>query len=394
MSIIEPGTASAGLIARVRALLTKPNETWGVIADEPATEGGLFRGYVIPLAAIPAVAGTVGLIVFGVGALGFSFRPSPLWAVMSGLLGFAMSLLMVWLSARVINALAPNFGGTTDPTRAAKVAAYSPTAYWVSGIVTLFPMLGVLALVGAVWSLLLLHKGLGRLMGAPPERAVTYTAAVAVLMIVLGVVAGAVTGSITSAGMMAGGVLGSSAKVDLPGQGSVDLGELQKKADQIAAAAKAVESGEGPPATSPEALQAMLPASVGAFARVRVSTGSGGVAGFEGSQAEGEYARGESRLKLSVTDVGAAGALAGLAGAFDARKTEETATGYEKVGVIDGRLTQEKYDRAAKSGEYGVMVGERFMVQADGSGVSMDELKAAVGAVDARKLEAMAKADR
>jgi hypothetical protein len=34
------------------------------------------------------------------------------------------------------------------------------------------------------------------------------------------------------------------------------------------------------------------------------------------------------------------------------------------------------------------------MVQAEGDGVGMDELKAAVGAVDARKLEAIAEAER
>lgn len=345
----------------------------------------------IPLAAIPAVASTVGLIVFGVGALGVSFRPSPLWAVMSGLLGFALSLLMVWLSARVINALAANFGGTADPIRAAKVAAYSPTAYWALGIVTLFPMLAVLTLLGAIWSLLLLHKGLGRLMGSPPERALTYTAAVAVVMFVLGLAAGAVSGTLTSMGMMSGAVPGVSAKVGIPGQGSVDLGELQSAAEKAAAAAKAVQSGEGPPATDTETLKALLPASVGSFAREQMSTGSGGMGGFEGSQAEATYAKAGASLKLSVTDVGAAGALAGLAGAFDARKTEETATGYEKVSVIDGRLTQETYDRTARRGEYGVMVGERFMVQAEGEGVSMDELKAAVGAVDRGRLEAMAK---
>jgi hypothetical protein len=301
---------------------------------------------------------------------------------------------MVWLSARVIRALAPNFGGAADPVRAAKVAAYSPTAYWVLGIVTLFPMLAVLALLGAIWSLFLLHKGLGRLMGAPPERALAYTAAVAVVMFILGLLAGGVAGAVTSTGVMSGAVPGVGGKVEIAGQGSVDLGELQSAAEKAAAAARAVQSGEGPPPTSTEALQAMLPAVVGGFTRESVKTGSGGVAGFEGSQAEGVYTRGAARLTLSVTDVGAAGALAGLAGAFDARKTEETATGYEKVGVIDGRLTQETYDRAARRGEYGVMIGERFMVQAEGDGVGMDELKAAVGAVDARKLEAIAEAER
>jgi hypothetical protein len=55
-------------------------------------------------------------------------------------------------------------------------------------------------------------------------------------------------------------------------------------------------------------------------------------------------------------------------------------------------MTQESYDRTTKHGEYGVLVGQRFMVHAEGDGVTMDELKAAVGAVDAGRLEGLAKA--
>ena len=47
-------------------------------------------------------------------------------------------------------------------------------------------------------------------------------------------------------------------------------------------------------------------------------------------------------------------------------------------------------DRAAKTGKYGVLVGGRFMVQADGS-ASIDDLRNAVNAVDAGRLEALAK---
>ena len=63
-----------------------------------------------------------------------------------------------------------------------------------------------------------------------------------------------------------------------------------------------------------------------------------------------------------------------------------------RSGMVGGRMTQESYDRQARSGEFSVLVGERFMVQANGDGVSMDDLKAAVGSVDQGKLEALAKA--
>jgi hypothetical protein len=85
------------------------------------------------------------------------------------------------------------------------------------------------------------------------------------------------------------------------------------------------------------------------------------------------------------------GALAGMTGAMNIEANEETATTYERVGKVNGRMTTEKYDRSARSGEYGFLVGDRFMVQATGQGVTMEQLKAATGSVDVRRLEALAR---
>ena len=59
MSVVEPGSAGAGLVARVIAILTKPRETWDEIDAESSDIGGIYRGYVAPLAAIPAVCGAI-----------------------------------------------------------------------------------------------------------------------------------------------------------------------------------------------------------------------------------------------------------------------------------------------------------------------------------------------
>ena len=44
-------------IARVKAILGTPRTEWPVIASEPATIGGIYKDYVLMLAAIPAVFG-------------------------------------------------------------------------------------------------------------------------------------------------------------------------------------------------------------------------------------------------------------------------------------------------------------------------------------------------
>ena len=389
MSVVEPGTAGAGLIGRVKDILTKPAATWDVIDGERPSVGSLYTGYVMPLAAIPAVAQAIGMTVFGAGAFGIVVKWSPVTAIVQAILTFVLSLVVVYVLALVIEALAPNFGGTKDRIQALKVAAYSYTAAWVAGIFAIFPMISLLALLGGLYSLFLLYLGLPKLMKTPEDKALPYTAVVVLVAIVVSFIIAMVMGSVammTGAGANALGAAQVSGTVKLPGgEGSVDLGKLQ-------AAAKALESGEAGPVTDPDSLKAYLPASVAGFTRGDVSASSGGAAGIEGSEAEAEYARGDATLRLQVTDLGQAGALAGLAGSFKVKSSKETATGYEKMGVVNGRMTQESYDREAKSGEYSVLVGERFMVHARGDGVTMDELKAAVNAVGLPRLEAAAKA--
>lgn len=394
MSVIEPGAASAGLVARVKAILLKPEETWAVIDGEPATIGGLYRSYVIPLAAIPAVCGLIGMLVFGIGGFGISFRPSPVWAVAQAVVQFGLTLAMCYVMALIIEGLAPSFGGVKDRTQAFKVAAYASTASWVAGVFSLVPALGVLGLLGALYSLFLLFKGLPRVMKTPEDRAAPYTAVVVIVAIVVGVIIALATSSIASLGrgLTPPGAIGSvSGTVKVPGGGEMDLAKLEAASKAMEAAAKRADSGEMV-ATDPEALKAYLPAAIAGFAREELSASSGGAAGIQGSQAEGRYTKGEASLRLQVTDLGAAGALAGMASAFNVKSSKETATGYEKVGMVGGRMTQESYDRQARHGEYSVLVGDRFMVAAEGDGVTMEDLKAAVGAIDQKRLEGLAKA--
>ena len=387
MSVVEPGSAGAGLVQRVKDILLKPAATWDVIDGERPTVASLYTGYIMPLAAIPAIAQVIGMTVFGAGAFGIVVKWSPVTAVVQGLLMYVLSLAMVYVLALIIDGLAPSFGGTKDQNQALKVAAYSYTAGWVAGVFSIFPALSILGLVG-LYSLFLLYVGLPKLMKAPQDKALPYTGVVILVAIVIGIVVMMVLGSVATLTGAGRGVMDGaqvSGTMKLPGgEGSVDLGKLQ-------AAAKAIENSEAVTATDPDALKAYLPASVAGFTRTEVSASTASAAGIEGSQAEAQYTRGESNLKLQVTDIGQAGALASIAGAVNMKSSKETATGYEKTGVVDGRMTQESYDRQAKSGEYSVLVGERFMVEASGNGVTMDELKAAVEAVGISRLEAAAK---
>ena len=388
MSVVEPGSAGAGLVGRVKDILLKPSATWDVIDGEQPSVGSLYTGYVMPLAAIPVICTLIGSLVFGIGGFGFSYKPTIAFAVVNAVMSYGLSLAMVYIMALIIEALAPNFQGTKDRLQALKIAAYFPTAAWVAGVFGLLPALNIVAIVGGLYSLYLLYFGLPKLMKTPQEKALPYFIVVLIAAIVASIVIGIAAGAVAG---LTGGAGAVSGVVKVPGGGEVDLGKLEAASKRMEAAAKQVEAGTAT-ATDPEALKAYLPASVAGFTREEVSASSSGAGGYEGSQAEARYTKGGASLRLEVSDLGAAGALAGMATAFNVKSSKETATGYEKVGKVGGRMTQESYDRQSKSGEYSVLVADRFMVQAKGDGVTMDELKAAVGAVDQGRLEGLAKA--
>jgi hypothetical protein len=393
MTIVDPGSTGANIMARVKSILLQPKATWGVIDGEPATVAGLYRGYAIPLAAIAPICGLLGSLLFGHGSMfGVTFRPNPVWAIVQAVIQYGLSLAMIYVMALIIDGLAPNFGGTRNQTQAFKVATYASTASWVGGVFLLLPALAPLTVLTGLYSLYLLYLGLPRLMKVEEDKAVGYTALVVVVAVVLSIVIGAVVGAISGMAHMMSPMASSGAvsgAIKTPA-GSIDLGKLEAASKQMEATQKAAANGELK-LTDPEVLKAYLPGTVAGYARTGVSAESGGAGGMGASTAKGVYQRGDATMNLSVVDMGAMGALGGMAGAFNLQSSHEENGRYEKVGKVDGRMTTESYDRNSKHGEYSVMVGSRFMVQAEGDNVSIDELKAAVSSIDAGRLEGLAK---
>jgi Yip1 domain len=187
-----------GLVDRVKNILLNPRQEWSVIDTEPATVGELYTGYIVPLAAIPPVAQAIGYSVFGVSVPFLGTYRTPIGSALSGaLVTYVLTLAGTYVLALIIDALAPNFGGTKSQIQALKVAAYSSTASWVAGIFALIPGLRFLSILG-LYSLFLLYLGLPVLMKTPPEKALGYTVVVILAAIVLFLVVGLVAGRFMS----------------------------------------------------------------------------------------------------------------------------------------------------------------------------------------------------
>lgn len=189
------------LVQRVSDILLKPQATWTAIAAEDSTPASLTTGYVLPLAAIAPVATLIGSTVFGMNLGGVTMRVPIVSAVVTAVLSFAMAIALMFVMARVVDMLAPNFGSKANPNQAFKLMAYSATAGMVGGIVGIVPALGVLGLIAALYSIYLLYLGLPALMQCPADKQVAFTAVIVVCMLVVSLVMGLVIGLVTPSPM-------------------------------------------------------------------------------------------------------------------------------------------------------------------------------------------------
>jgi len=191
------------LQSRVIGILTTPADEWRTVATEPADVAGLLRDYAAPLAAIPAVCSFIGLTVIGMPA-GFygRFRVGPVRGFVNMVLTFVMGLVGAWIAALVVEKLAPTFQSRGNTAQALKLVVYAMTPVWVAGVLHLVPVLGVLTILAALYSIYLFYLGLPLVMNTPTAQVIPYMVVSAVVVIVVSLVLGAVTTAVAGVGAM------------------------------------------------------------------------------------------------------------------------------------------------------------------------------------------------
>jgi hypothetical protein len=403
------------LIARAKAILFTPKTEWPVIAGEPATPPDLYKNYIVILAAIPAVFSFLKLSVVGVSV---PFAGTIRYGVGMGLtslvVGYVLSLVMVYVMALIIDALAPSFGGQKDRTQALKTVAYAYTASWIAGFGQIIPGLWMLiAIAGGIYSIYLLYLGLPNTMKCPPEKAAGYTAVAIIVAIVLSIVIGMVVGAVVGTGsFMRGGsfTVGDSSS-DVKFDKDSPLGKLEQYTRNMEQASKKLEAAQGSgnsnaqadalktmmgaalgggnvEALAPDRLKPFVPESLAGLPRKDVSVERNNAMGMQISEAHATYGNDAGRsVRLEITDTGTAKGLLAFAGWAGMEGEKQSSSGYEKTYRADGRLIHEEW--SGSSGEYTVVLGDRFTVELKGDADNIDQLKAALGELDLAALEAL-----
>ena len=183
---------------RVTKLLKEPAKEWVVIEAEPTTTERLYRSYIAPLAAIPAIAGFIGMTIIGfsVPFVG-TYRESFPRGLSNMIVSFVLSLVLVYVAALIVNKLAPTFQSTPDDLRALKLVAYSQTPAWIAGVLYVIPALGPIAIIGGLYAIYLFYLGLPVMMKTPQDKVIPYMAVSAVVVIGLSIVIVVISAAIT-----------------------------------------------------------------------------------------------------------------------------------------------------------------------------------------------------
>jgi hypothetical protein len=400
----QASALARGIVARVKAILLTPNTEWPVIAAERSTASDIYLRYVAPLAAIGVIATLLGQTLIGtsVGPLGM-VRVGILPGIAHAVLFFALTFLQVFLIAWLVDVLAPSFGGQRDPLAALKVTAYSFTPGWVAAILNIVPVLGLLGVLAALYGLYLLYLGLPVLMRCPKDKAIGYTVVLVICAIVLSVLVTMLsTCAVAGLGFAGMGALGRHTfnETVARSESSAATKEDATAAAATAAAAitamgQAVGGGKDVQPVDFHELKAMLPASLPGMQRTEASGQGGEAMGIKGSSATARYSDGKTaQITIEIADLGSIAGLAAVAGKFNPSLEKETATGYERVRRVDGQLVHERYDRAARSGEMGVLVADRFSVSVEGSGIDAAALNTALKSIDLTSLASIVTAKR
>lgn len=400
------------LTARVKNILVTPDTEWPVIAAETTPTKDLVLSYVLPLAAIGAIAGFIGgsLIGMSLPYMG-TYRVPIVSGLVSAIFALVMAVAGVFLLAFIINALAPTFGGEKNQAQALKLAVYAYTPAWIAAVFQILPVLAILALLGALYCFYLLYRGIPVLMKSPPDKAIPYTAVVVVAAIVMYFILAMIAGLFVAA---QGGIPGaSSGEVQVDPNSALGkleaLGkELEKSNQKVEDARKTGDAGAEAAAAlgglgallgggsrvdpvNADQLTPFVPETFAGLPRRSSSAERGGLAGLQATTAEATYSDDAGKsVELTITDTGGIGGVMGLASWAGAEGQKENDEVSERTERIDGRLVHQSVSKTGGDNEFSTVIADRFVISAKGA-VDITTLKNAVASLDLQKLQALKK---
>jgi len=179
------------LIDRVKNIIISPAKEFDAIALEQPDTAKIVTAYVLPLAGAAAVAAFIGYGLIGVN-FGLFKVAGTNWGFYYAINILVKAIAGVFISAFVIDALAPSFGSEKNMGRSVQLVAYSYTPAWIGGLLSILPSIALVGSLFALYGLYLLYLGMPKLKKTPADKHIGYYVISLVVLIVVYMIIGAI----------------------------------------------------------------------------------------------------------------------------------------------------------------------------------------------------------
>jgi hypothetical protein len=180
------------LVDRAKNMILTPKTEWFVVDAETPDPPKILTGYIIPLVLLGAAAafigyGLIGFSMFGVKIAGIN------WGIYYAVNQIVMGIASVYITAFVVDALAPSFGSEKNFGKSFQLVAYGATPSLLAGIFAILPMLATIAgLAAIIYTVYIWYLGIGPLKRTPEDKRVVYLVIIFIVLIVVYAIIGAI----------------------------------------------------------------------------------------------------------------------------------------------------------------------------------------------------------
>ena len=181
--------SKVSVIDRAKNIIIQPDKEWNVIESERPETRQILTGYVLVLAGAAAIAAFIGYTFIGFYGLGSRYTGFE-WGLYQFLTVLAGAFLSVFVTAFVVDALAPSFNAEKNFDRSIQLVAYSFTPVWVGGLLAIIPAISFIGALFGLYGLYLMYTGLPKIKKVPTEKHTGYFVVTLVVTILVYVIVG------------------------------------------------------------------------------------------------------------------------------------------------------------------------------------------------------------
>jgi hypothetical protein len=172
----------AAAFTKAREIVTEPG-IWTRLRDEPETIKGLYKNYILILAALPPLAQYLHSVIIG----------APIFrSLVYHLFMYLMYLVNIYISSVVIAKIAPKFGGKEDLIQSLKLVSYTMTPGFLASVFILVPWIGPLLTLVGLYGLYLFYVANPIFLGTPEDKNILFC----IVSLVCCAIAGAIIASV------------------------------------------------------------------------------------------------------------------------------------------------------------------------------------------------------